>query len=406
MAVKILTGNCLEVLKTLPDQSVQCCVTSPPYYGLRSYGMGIENGEIGLELTPEEFLENLVAVFRQVKRVLRDDGVIFVNLGDSYASAWGCGRRNVVGNGSMPNGKREHRQNRLVGDLKEKDLIGIPWMAAFALRADGWYLRSDIIWAKGCSGDYKGGNVMPESVKDRPTRAHEYLFLLSKSEKYFYDHCAIKEEIQEACIARITQKNFSNQTGGDKDYGKTGVNTSRSMRKTLENWAESQNGERNIRDVWTIKTKGYSGAHFATFPEKLVEPCIMAGTSQAGCCSECGKPYQRIIEKQGITAHDGTTDSAYEKKSTSGRLALLRQAARERGEEYSNKTTTLGWQPDCACNAKAVPCVVLDPFGGSGTVGAVAERLGRNSILIELNPEYVKLAEQRTAQTGLLLEVA
>lgn len=315
--------------------------------------------EIGLEATPDEFVAKLVAVFREVKRVLRDDGTCWVNLGDTFAANRGY---QVVDHKHKDVGNSFAMKAASFG-VKPKCLIGIPWMTAFALRADGWYLRSDIIWAKGCSGDYKGGNVMPESVKDRPTRAHEYLFLLSKSERYFYDQNAINEPDQES-------------------------------------------GERNMRSVWTVKTKPYSGAHFATFPEKLVEPCIMAGTSQAGCCSECGKPYQRMIEKQGITAHDGDTDSAYKKNSTANRLALLRQAARERGEEYSNKTTTLGFEPDCTCNAKAVPCVVLDPFGGSGTVGAVAERLGRNSILIELNPEYVVLAEQRTAQSGLLLEVA
>ena len=233
MSAKILEGNVLETLKDLPACSVQCVVTSPPYYGLRDYGV---EGQIGLEATPELYVENLVAVFREVWRVLKDDGTLWLNLGDSYN-----GNKNGNTNGTYANGvenkskvyaKSDTFTKKLWSGAKTKDLLGIPWMVAFALRADGWYLRSDIIWAK--------PNPMPESVTDRPTKSHEYIFLLTKSARYFYDSAAIAEEAAYD--------------------GRKGVRV------------------RNKRDVWTVTTKPYKGAHFATFPPDLIDPCILAGS--------------------------------------------------------------------------------------------------------------------------------
>jgi DNA modification methylase len=237
MSVKILVGDALSQLKKLEDGSVNTCITSPPYWGLRDYGVG---GQLGLENTPEEYVENLVNIFREVRRVLKDDGTLWLNLGDSYAGS-GKGRN---GDGSHGLGSIKQASNRGAvngilrkndtGKLKPKDLVGIPWRVAFALQADGWYLRQDIIWHK--------PNPMPESVKDRCTKAHEYIFLLSKSQKYYFDSEAIKEP--------TTDKRAP--------------------------------GNRNKRSVWTVTTKPFKGAHFATFPLDLIEPCVLAGSPKGG----------------------------------------------------------------------------------------------------------------------------
>lgn len=346
--VKIITGDCLDVLKTLPDASVHCCVTSPPYWGLRDYGC---TGQIGLEATPEEYVAKMVEVFREVRRVLREDGTLWLNLGDSYSRDPGKG-------GSGPNGKHDfipdyglarkamrrgtgradgivtdesprNRDGAPPCDLPQKNLIGIPWRVAFALQADGWYLRQDIIWHK--------PNPMPESVTDRCTKAHEYVFLLAKSPKYHYDAAAIAEPsvYADGCngstfdgdrdlaihptVSRKPRQSVERGGFGGKTADQSGREAFRAITQT-----------RNRRDVWTVPTAPYSGAHFATFPPALIRPMILAGCPVGG--------------------------------------------------------------------------TVLDPFGGSGTTGEVAEMEGRNSILIELNPQYVALAEKRTAQRGLFCE--
>lgn len=312
MTIHILTGDCRDVLRTLADGSVQCCVTSPPYYGLRDYGV---DGQIGLEQTPDAFVAELVAVFREVRRVLRDDGTLWLNIGDSYAAQRGgtaMPAQTVAGGVGGKGDERAHRgmgegrgsahRNAAAIGLKHKDLIGIPWMLAFALRADGWYLRQDIIWAK--------PNPMPESVRDRCTKAHEYLFLLSKSARYYYDAQAIAEPAINA--GRVveydgTQKNceaaqderMRTRVAGDRTVGDT----------------------RNRRSVWEVATQPFSEAHFATFPPALIEPCILAGCPVGG--------------------------------------------------------------------------TVLDPFFGAGTTGLVADRLQRNAIGIELNPQYAEMARRR-----------
>jgi DNA modification methylase len=297
---ELKNGDALEVLKTLPDSSVHCCVTSPPYWGLRDYG---HDGQIGLESTPEAYAARMVEVFREVRRVLRDDGTCWVNLGDSYASSPSSGgaQSSVLTGGEHKRTPRMpyHRPKA----LKPKDLVGIPWRVAFALQADGWYLRQDIIWHK--------PNPMPESVRDRCTKAHEYIFLLSKSERYYFDAEAIAEP---AINAGKVVTNNNGKNGQMGDFGATRGGFMRPEGVTVKD-------TRNKRSVWTVTTKPYKGAHFATFPPDLIEPCIKAGCPEGG--------------------------------------------------------------------------TVLDPFAGSGTTLAVATKLGRNSIGIELNAEYIELARAR-----------
>ena len=295
-----------ESLKGLPAESVQCCVTSPPYWGLRSYlgdGDPLKGSEIGSESTPEEYVRAMVDVFREVRRVLRDDGVLWLNLGDSYSR----GDRDTVPEqrGALSSASDKDRylfsssSAKMGGHptIKPKDLVGIPWMVAFALRADGWYLRSDVIWSK--------GSCMPESVTDRPTRAHEYVFLLTKNERYFYDAEAIRERAVQA--GRVREDKIGGDKGDDVHHSPGGVFSG----------AET----RNRRSVWTINPKPYKGAHFATMPPSLAEVCVKAGS------------------------RPGDT--------------------------------------------------VLDPFSGSGTTGYVANRLGRNYVGTDLNPDYLPLAEAR-----------
>lgn len=291
--MRIIQGDALNVLKTLPDKSVQMCVTSPPYYGLRDYGV---DGQIGLEDTPEQFIQRLVDVFREVRRVLKDDGTLWVNIGDSYC---GTGDKGDWRDPKYSNGRtgQDKAKNKNVEGCKHKDLIGIPWLLALALRDDGWYLRQDIIWHK--------PNPMPESVKDRCTKAHEYIFLLSKSKKYYFDSKSISEPVAQSTIDRL-QQNIDAQAGSVIEGGGY--------------------PRRNKRDVWTVTTKPYKGAHFATFPEDLIEPCILAGS--------------------------------------------------QKGD------------------------LVLDPFNGAATTGVVCNRLGRDYLGIELNPEYVQLSTERLSLTS------
>lgn len=275
MSVSIQIGDCRELLKAMHAQSVHCCVTSPPYFGLRDYGV---NGQIGLEQTPDEFVAELVSVFREVHRVLRDDGTLWLNLGDSYAAQRGGSHQpaeTLAGGkgGKTKDGARVNRdrhdgynpsRNASAIGLKHKDLIGIPWRVAFALQADGWYLRQDIIWHK--------PNPMPESVRDRCTKAHEYIFLLTKSERYYFDAGAIAEPVAASTIERLNQPTLGQQLG-----------SARVPFKTNGNMKAVGNGEtRNRRSVWTVTTKPFKGAHFATFPPDLIEPCVLAGAPIGG----------------------------------------------------------------------------------------------------------------------------
>ena len=386
---RLINGDVRQSLGKLESESVQCVVTSPPYWGLRDYG---SEDQLGLEETPEQYIDNMVEVFREVKRVLRKDGTLWLNLGDSYA---GGGRA-----GKNPEYKAKHTNFGKVQDmstytepskipkgLKPKDLVGIPWRVALALQADGWWLRNDIIWSK--------PNPMPEPVKDRLTKSHEYIFLLTKSKSYYYDHEAIKEPYSESSIERINQVTFESQTGGDKDYGKVSVhsNNTNSMRGTLEAFKENLGSGRNRRTVWDITVKSYPGAHFATFPEEIPELCIKAGTSEGGCCLECGTPYNRIVEKgEKVSSEDYKGEG---KKDYASALAENPSDVKRRTLESMRQVIYKGWEAGCSCEGVRIPCVVLDPFAGSGTTCAVASRLGRDSIGIELNEEYLKLARKR-----------
>ena len=336
----ILIGDCIASMRTLGAGSAQMCVTSPPYFGLRDYGC---DGQIGLEATPDEYIAKMVEVFREVRRVLKDDGTLWLNIGDSY-----CSTAPGTVNAPQPRGNRNNaeqwanaRPKTPVG-MKPKDLIGIPWMLAFALRADGWFLRQDIIWHK--------PNPMPESVRDRCTKAHEYLFLLSKSERYFFDSEAMKEPANLTGKgnangfrggAYVNNSTFNNAVGGNRtSVGNVGARSKRdSFKRDDSKRAEVIPGQtvgthrpdreessypletRNRRSVWTVATRPYKGAHFATFPPALIEPCILAGSRPGD--------------------------------------------------------------------------VVLDPFGGSGTTAQVALEHGRNYVLCELNPEYEPLIQER-----------
>ncbi len=430
----ILQGDSIEVMRGMEPESVHCCVTSPPYWGLRNYGVA---GAYGLEPTLEEYIANMVTVFREVRRVLRKDGTLWLNLGDAYVSNPSNGR----GGGSTLDGGAPHLSgaNRDGAGLKPKDLVGLPWRVAFALQADGWWLRSEIVWHK--------PNPMPESVRDRPTRAHEYVFLLTKSARYFYDADAIREPMAASSIERISQESFWEQTGGEKDH-RNGVNPNRSARGALENlarrtpagWnvnydesnqkghypqkADKQRGHSrrhdgfndrwdgmskeeqqamgaNKRTVWSIATQGFPGAHFATFPEALVRPCILAGTSERGVCGVTGDPWERCVERSFMPQDDVSAEKGV--KGAGNQKPMDASNGWEGFPRGTTDSTTIGWQPTCDHYAEPMPATMLDPFCGSGTTGVVALRHGRSFIGIELNPEYVELARRRIVADAPLL---
>ena len=364
----ILQGDCLDQLRTLLDESVDCCITSPPYYGLRDYGI---EGQIGLEPTPDAYVGRLVDVFREVRRALKPGGTLWLNLGDSYCSQGG---ERTYGSYDNETGRSDAPGKRIGAgaNLKPKDLIGIPWMVAFALRADGWYLRSDIIWAK--------GNPMPESVTDRPTKSHEYVFLLAKSKKYYYDAEAVKEA--SLCPER-NRECLDGESAVDRKLRGHGNHLGTYLK-------------RNRRSVWAVNTKPFKGAHFAVMPEALAEPCILAGTSEKGYCPKCGRPWVRQVERNNPSkAFNVGDDARYSTlKNMGGNHQTVAGLHRNGGGVYST-AKTIGWLPSCSCGLDPVPGVVLDPFFGAGTVGVVAKKLGRDFIGIELNPSYIEIANVR-----------
>ena len=414
MSATIITGDAVEQLAILPAGQFHCAVTSPPYWGLRDYGIA---GQLGNEKTPEEYIANMLLVFAGVWRVLRDDGTLWLNLGNSYANP------SQSGGGDPTIGTRNLggvRQPKVAvpSGLKPKDLVGIPWRVAFALQAAGWYLRSDIIWEK--------PNAMPLSVKDRPTTNHEYLFLLAKKQRYFYDAVAIAEPSKTKDMRRpygskgmwkVDGRPEEQQHGGEPRY--PGNRTARDG--VDEKGGNQGNGmipntpTRNKRSVWRIPTHGFKAAHFATFPPKLVEPCIMAGTSERGCCAECGAQQVRLIEKVRRATRPGEKTKvkvpggwdigagAHGTVHRNGRTEATYRETAEVGnrdpERHVTETTTVGWIPSCKCGAGVVPCRVLDPFAGAGTTGVVCSRFGRDFTGIELNTEYAELARRRIAET-------
>lgn len=384
---RLLTGDALTVLQSLPTRSVQTCITSPPYWGLRDYN-GI-TGQVGLEATPEAYVAAMVAVFREVRRVLRDDGTLWLNLGDSYATQGGS--RALIVNTLTGQGNRREAEvdasRKIPLGFKVKDLIGIPWRVALALQADGWYLRSDIIWSK--------PNPMPESVQDRPTKSHEYLFLLAKSEKYFYDADAIRETHKPESLTRYEYGLKMTPVpqaikGSLRDRIAEGVGNSHRMGDYVNN-----NGH-NKRSVWTVVVRPYPRAHYATFPKQLVEPCVRAGTSAQGACVSCGAPWERVLD-------DGTLVRVREGSDTSGGSALV-EAKGVHGASSIFATgekrvrATVEWAPSCGCKSDTTePCLVLDPFCGTGTVGEVALDYGQAFIGIDLDPKSIRLAAHRMA---------
>lgn len=352
--------SCLETLGQIDDKTIHCAVTSPPYWGLRDYEIGSSVwggergcthdwvnarcsrcsawlGQLGHEESPEDYVEHIVEVFREVWRVLRDDGTLWLNLGDTYAR----GRSGRFDGGRLVSDPEHWRRplanststRKRPSNLKEKDLVGIPWMVAFALRADGWYLRSDIIWAK--------TNPLPENVGDRVTRSHEYLFLLAKSDRYFFDALSIREPDTGRVSGNLGGRKTNHQPGSRSAFG------------TSVPW-ESDGSGRNKRSVWPLGSHPYKGAHFATFPPDLVRPCILAGSSTGGCCPFCGRGWER--------------------------------------DELESDP----FRQTCGCpDHHPIPCTVLDPFSGSGTTGMVALDVNRCYVGLDASEAYRDLAVAR-----------
>ncbi len=358
----------------LANDSVHCVVTSPPYWLQRDYGI---SGQLGNEPTPQEYVANQVQVFEEVRRVLRPDGVLWLNIGDK-ASPTGKhggrsgGKNSHSANGSMP-------QRKCLVNLKVKDTTGIPWMLAFALRDAGWYLRSECIWHK--------PNAMTESVTDRPSKCHEQVFLLSKSPKYFYDFFAVRE-------ASTGPGRFGTHKAR-KGIDTKGGNQGNGVPLTWDG------DGRNLRSVWKIATRSFKGAHFATFPIDLATRCILAGTSEHGCCRTCGAPFERKLNRVRIATRTGEKTKLSRNRATGDYVPLNGKpwAAAEVGNRdplrHITKFEHVGWKAGCKCGGDPVPCTVFDPFSGAATTVLAALCLGRRVIGTELNPEYNELARKR-----------
>ncbi len=421
----IYPGDLFDVLPTLPEKSVHCVVTSPPYWGLRDYGNPPRTfpdgwtGCLGLEPTPELFIAHMVQAFAEVHRVLRDDGTLWLNMGDCYAGSWGAqGRQGATGEmaGRSIVSARQIavavKKTTMAGSvahldgIKAKDLIGIPWMLAFALRSWGWYLRAEIVWAKGVSFcDAYAGSVMPESVQDRPTRSHEQVFLLTKKPRYFYDAEAVREEGVWPAGTMAAKGSGTREDNRRGTKGAALVEQGSRRDGNRENPAggigyATYDGTRNLRTVWTISPKPFAEAHFATFPQDLVIPCIKAGTSEKGVCASCGAMWRRLVEKEPIPEDVRADFAAARERSaedhgrTDGFTTRRPNFQRGRGE------TT--WEPTCTCGADVAPAVVMDCFSGAGTVGAVCAGLQRRYVGVEINPAYIEIAERRIASVAPL----
>lgn len=429
--ITIIQGDALANLRAMSPASIHCIVTSPPYYGLRDYGTATWTGgdpacnhktrgpvgvasstlgggkattnhqqegyrqvcakcgarrqddQIGLEPTVDEYVGRLVEVFEECRRVLRDDGTLWLNLGDSYNGGGGISsiaakqatQKQQTNTGSFHGG-----HSKAVPGLKPKDLIGVPWRVAFALQAAGWWLRADIIWAKRAP--------MPESVTDRPTRSHEHIFLLSKSERYYYDQVAVREP---STGQNGSAANFARDTKDHLTPGQSAIQHRTDRTPTIDS------GYRNQRDVWTLGPEPYPEAHFATFPTEIPYRAIRAGTSAMGCCPACGAPWVRVASRRFVPQPDVQDPDKLSKASRKGLDTSNGWGDTPRG---STAVDTVGWRPACDCPpAEPIPCTVLDPFMGSGTTLSMARNQARSGVGIELNPEYIELARRRIQRT-------
>ena len=521
MSAIFLQGSALSVLRGLPGDFFHCAVTSPPYFGLRVYDGGQEiwdgaegcehewvgtvkvdrrgvegtglvgrdpykggearvdkvagicskcsawKGQLGAEPTPELYISHLIQICGEVKRVLRPDGVFWLNIGDSWVGSTSQhyggksqGFNSVIAEGTyeaVPDtGRGERVRNAVASGVPSLNMVLIPSLLALVLRADGWYVRSMVVWEK--------KNPMPESVNGwrweqhrvkvsrsarasldayhttaygdspmgardgrdfadhskewrdcpgcpkclpndgyvlrkgswRPTDSYEFILMLTKTGNYYCDREAVLETVTESTVKRVALMD------GREDYDRSSDGYKRGQGAVADRGGvdglvcrPSSNGGRNLRSVWSFPTKPFPGAHFAVFPTRLPELCIKSSTSEKGCCPKCGAPWARVIEK-GLTAHDGDTGCNYPVGSTANRLALLQQAARERGSEYSNSSNTVGWRPTCSCDAgDPISCRVLDPFSGAGTTALVAEQLGLDPVSIDTSAEYIQMSRDR-----------
>ena len=388
---EIYGGDSLLVMRGWPSDCVHCCITSPPYYGLRDYQVA---GQIGAEDSPEAYIAKMVEVFREVRRVLHPSGVLWLNLGDSYNYAGRKGSGALVGylQGTHRASANGVNRGRATSDaLKPKDMMGIPFRVAFALQEDGWYLRSIVPWLK--------RNAMPSSVKDRPPTSTEYVFLLSKSEHYYYDSEAVK--IEGAPYRIKVPDGWDTEPGSHGAYHRKGrengatkdeVRSSRSWRDSDPFFASWQGlyDEGDGPLALVVNTVGSKGAHFATFPEKLVEPLVLTGTSEEGVCTACGEPWVRLVESTRVATRPVKTTKT---EGLDREVFGNRDPAR-----HVTSTTTVGWEPSCACGAAKTKAVVLDPFMGSGTVAVVARRFERDWVGVELSEDYRRLAVARLGE--------
>ena len=448
--IKIYNKDCRD-MSELPDNSVQMVVTSPPYWGLRKYSgeqdliwggdkdcqhkwgddipragyrsndsnpgelqsiatqnrnighsnacslCGAWRGAYGLEPMPEMYVQHTIEILREIRRVLRKDGVVFWNIGDSYVG--GKGQSGVKSqeyqDGRVAKGLSLNRVQQTGGpgetrtlddlktlresNLKPKDLCLIPFRVAIAAQKDGWWVRSIIIWSK--------PNPMPESVTDRPTESHEYILMLTKSARYYWDQEAVRE--QSICTSFGSDQQDTSITHGIGG-GNSGINEAKRRAREAGTF-----GGRNLRSVWEFPTQPYPEAHFAVFPEKLPEQCIKAATPEVGCCAECGAPWERVVD---TNYRNDTTKSGRPAKGNNRPESIGQTKTFASGERTRRIDTTLGWQPTCKCKADKAPSIVLDPFAGAGTTLLVAKKLNRHAVGHDLSMEYCDLALKRNMQ--------
>lgn len=396
---EIRAGDARDLLESLPADSIDAMITSPPYFGLRDYGI---QGQIGAERYYPDFIDHLVAVFEQVRRVLKPAGTLWLNLGDSYATGAGTAVGECPGGGEQgqkwlgyrgahgPDPKAAAigpttQANRLPQPgLKAKDLMMIPARVAIALQASGWYLRADLIWCK--------PNGMPESIEDRPTKAHEHVFLFSKSERYYYDGAAIVEQQSEhERTRRLREQQNGLATSYDvkQDQSRPRLGENSVVRSVKARQALAQKGTRNARSFWIIPAEPNKEKHFAMMPLRLAERCLFAGTSDRGVCPACGIAWQRIEER---------TPMVLDRSERRGEMGESGQSQASGKMIAPPSRQTIGWKPSCLCQLQPEPALVLDPFCGAATTGLACLKHGRRFLGFELNPEYVALALDRARE--------